>query len=194
MKSLLIYFLLIAAVICVGCGGNAAPIQNSSEKNISAEEKNKSKSNTIVVYFSHTKHTAAVAKKIQQATHADIYEIVPEKPYPAEYHPATEVAKKEQEENARPAIKGNLPNLDDYDTIILGFPIWWYSTPMIVNTFLESYDFTGKTIAPFCTSGGSGIEYAVDTIKTLAKGATVTEGLVANDSSKISTWLQKIMK
>ena len=79
----------------------------------------------------------------------------------------------------------------EYDTIILGYPIWWYNTPMIVNTFLESYDFTGKTIAPFSTSGGAGIEGSVGTIRELARGATVTEGLLANDANDIIPWLKE---
>lgn len=185
MKKILMFSMLIFSVFLVGCGETSA-VENNSEK-ISAEKEN-FPSKTIVIYFSHTHRTEAVAKKIQQELNADIFEIVPEKPYPAEYHAATEVAKQEQKDDARPAIK-NLPNLDGYDKIILGYPIWWYDTPMIIKTLLESYDFSGKKIYPFCTSGGSGIELSVETIKNLAKGASVGEGLLANDSSKINSWL-----
>ena len=195
MKRFLLCIWLLVSMICLGCGGTASVASTAvpAKETMSHEaaDTKDAPGKTIVVYFSHTKHTEKIAKQIQQATKADIYEIVPEKPYPKEYHPATEVAKQEQQENARPTIKGDLPDLSGYDTIILGFPIWWYNTPMIVNTFLESYDFTNKTIAPFCTSGGAGIEGSVGTIRELAHGAAVTEGLVANDSADIIPWLQE---
>lgn len=183
---------LAFSMLLVGCGGVASSVES---RNIEQESETRvtipMQRKTIVVYFSHTKHTETVAKRIRQETNADIYEIVPEKPYPQDYHPATEVAKREQQENARPDIRGKLPDLSEYDTIILGFPIWWYNTPMIVNTFLESYDFSDKTIAPFCTSGGASIESSVETIRELAKGAKVTEGLTANDPDDITPWLQR---
>ena len=195
MKRFLYCLLLLVSIFCLGCGGASSDSSTEATPKAAAfadkPAMKASAGKTIVVYFSHTKHTEAVAKKIQQETKADIYEIVPEKPYPKEYTPATEVAKQEQQENARPAIKGELPNLTEYDTIMLGYPIWWYNTPMIVNTFLESYDFTGKTIAPFSTSGGAGIEGSVGTIRELARGAVVTDGLLANDANDIIPWLKE---
>ena len=173
MKKILMFSMLILSVFLVGCGESSA-FENNSEK-ISAEKENLP-SKTLVIYFSHTHRTEAVAKKIQQELNADIFEIVPEKPYPAEYHAATEVAKQEQKDDARPAIK-NLPNLDGYDKIILGYPIWWYDTPMIIKTFLESYDFSGKKIIPFCTSAGNDLTGKENLIPQYAKGATIGQGI-----------------
>lgn len=109
-----------------------------------------------------------------------------------------DIAKKENDNKARPEIAGKIENIDDYDVIFLGFPNWWGDMPMIVYSFLDKYDLSGKIIAPFCTSGGSGFSNTLSEIKTLEPNANVVEGLQvegsrADDSREsISGWLQKI--
>lgn len=153
----------------------------------------------LVVYFSATGNTKAVAEIFAAAQGADLYEIVPEQPYTDEdlnYNDSTTRATVEQnDENARPAISGGVENIADYDVIYVGFPIWWGDMPRILYTFFDSYDLSGKTIAPFATSGGSGISKAVQSIETLEPEATVTEGLLTSGSSAesdLTKWLGSI--
>ena len=129
----------------------------------------------LVAYFSATGHTKAIAEYLQAALDADLYEIVPQEPYTADdldYH--TDGCRANQEQNddsARPAISGSVENMAGYDVVFIGYPIWWGQAPKIVYTFLESYDFSGKTIVPFCTSGGSSIDGSLDGLQALAPDA-----------------------
>ena len=150
----------------------------------------------LVVYFSATGNTEALAETIAETTGAELYEIVPEEPYTEEdlnYNNDDCRANREMDdENARPAISGSVENMDDYDTIYLGYPIWWGDMPRIINTFLESYDMSGKTIMPFCTSGGSGITSSVSNIRAACPDSNVIDGFRGSASSgadEIEEWL-----
>jgi flavodoxin len=120
-----------------------------------------SETKVLVVYFSATGNTESIAGYIADEIGADKYEIIPEEPYTSadlNYSNSSSRATLEQNDaSARPAISGSVENMDDYDIIFLGYPIWWGQAPKIMYTFLESYDFSGKTIVPFCTSASSGI-------------------------------------
>ena len=124
---------------------------------------------TLVAYFSASGTTARAAKALAQAAGADLFEIKPAQPYtPADLDWMNKKSRSSVEMNdgsARPAIADRVQNMADYDTVFVGFPIWWYTAPRIVNSFLESYDFTGKTVIPFATSGGSGVEKSADDLK-----------------------------
>ena len=115
----------------------------------------------LVAYFSTTGHTKTIAEHLQTALDADLYEIVPQEPYTdADLDYNTDGCRANREQNddaARPAISGSVEDMDGYDVVFIGYPIWWGQAPKIVYTFLESYDFSGKTIVSFCTSGGSGM-------------------------------------
>lgn len=152
--------------------------------------------NAAVVYFSATGTTKLLAEKIADASSADIYEIIPEVPYTNEdlnYNNDSCRANQEQNDNsARPAIAQSIENIEAYDTIFIGYPIWWGTMPKIINTFLESYDFSGKTIMPFCTSGGSGIATSVSAIRIACPNSNVTEGFRGTGSTtntQIEEWL-----
>lgn len=108
-------------------------------------------SDILVAYFSYSGNTRKLAKQIQQFTGGDLFEIQTVKDYPKEYEPCTEVAKKEKEENARPSLKTKVGNMNQYKIVFIGCPSWWHTAPMAVFSFLESYDFSGKTIIPFLT-------------------------------------------
>ena len=114
---------------------------------------------------------------IAEETGADMFEIQPVDPYPDIYKECTGVAKQEQNDNARPEIVGSVENMEQYDTVFLGYPIWWGDLPMAVYTFLENYDFSGKTIIPFCTHEGSGLSGTARNIENACPGATVLDGL-----------------
>lgn len=150
----------------------------------------------LIVYFSATGNTESLAQTISEVTGADIYEIVPEEPYTSEdLNYSNDSCRANQEMNdpdARPAIAGNIENIDEYDTIFLGYPIWWGTMPRIINTFLDTYDLSGKTIIPFCTSGSSGISTSVSAIRSICTDSDVTDGMRGTSSTsevEIEEWL-----
>ena len=153
---------------------------------------------TLVAYFSATGTTAHAAKALAEAIAADLFEIAPEQPYSAadlNWNDKNSRSSREMaDEKCRPAIAGDAPEMSDYDTVFLGFPIWWYVEPRIVDTFLEAHDFSGKTIVPFATSGGSGLGKAPQRMATLTPGATVTEGRLLNgrlDADDLRAWAER---
>ena len=141
-------------------------------------------SNKLVAYFSASGATGSVAKKLAEATGADIYEIKPKVPYTSadlswnnsESRSSIEM----RDKSSRPELADKNAKIDGHDVIFLGFPIWWYVAPTIINTFLEAYDFSGKTIILFATSGGSGFGRAVDGLKVSAPNSTIHEGKLFN--------------
>lgn len=152
---------------------------------------------TLVVYFSATGNTKAVAEKITELTGADIYEIVPAEPYTADdldYNVSDCRANREMNDaSARPAIGGDSIDVSGYDTVMIGYPIWWGTMPRIINTFLDTYDLSGKVILPFCTSGGSGVSQSVSDIRSVEPDADVRAGLRARNAqdSGIESWLNE---
>ena len=169
---------------------------DSSSENTSEEtEPDKTEAKALVVYFSCTGNTKAVAEKISELTGADLYEIVPADPYTDEdlnYNNDNCRANREMDDpSSRPAIGSDAINLSGYDTVFIGYPIWWGTMPRIINTFLDTYDLSNKTVMPFCTSGGSGISKSVSDMKAQEPDADIRDGLRANGSSdsSINKWL-----
>ncbi len=171
---------------------------SNPESSASEAEPTEAGSKSLVVYFSWSGNTTNVAKSIQSQTDSDIFEIVPATPYSDDYDTVVDFAQQEQRENARPAIANSIENIADYDVIYVGFPNWWGDMPMILYTFFDSYDLSGKMIAPFCTSGGSGLSNTVNEMKDLEPNGTVTDGLhigsgsSSNPDSAVSEWLSEI--
>ena len=132
---------------------------------------------TVVIDGQVLGNTQYMAQVIQQATGADLFRIEPAEPYPTDHETLVALAADEQEQNARPAIQGQVEDLEAYDRIYIGYPIWWGDMPMILYTFFDQYDLSGKTIVPFGTHGGSGFAGTPDTIEQLEPQATVLEGL-----------------
>ena len=137
-------------------------------------------SKKLVAFFSAGGATKKIAEKLAEAADADLFEIVPVQPYTdADLDWRNSLSRSSVEmndRNARPAIALKAEGMDQYDTIFIGFPIWWYREPSIIDTFMEAYDFSGKTIVPFATSGGSGLGDSGKNIQSLAKGAKVKNG------------------
>ena len=153
----------------------------------------------LVVYFSCTNTTKGVAEHIASVTESGMYRIEPEEPYTSadlNYNNSSSRANREQNDpSARPAIAGSLENLSDYDIVFLGYPIWWGKAPKIIFTFLESYDFAGKTIVPFCTSHSSGIGSSDTDLHALAAQATWMQGrrFGGNASeSDVREWIESL--
>jgi len=142
-------------------------------------------------------NTEVIAKKIEGFIGGDLFEINTVKPYPLDYAETTNVARDELRKNARPELSDTINNMADYDLIYLGYPNWWGTFPMAVFTFLESYDFTGKTIVPFCTHEGSGIGSSERDIKKLCPNAKVLSGIaicggsVGGADNLVQNWLKK---
>ena len=134
----------------------------------------------LVAYFSASGVTSKVAAKLASAAGADLFEIVPEQPYTSadlNYMNRNSRSSKEMNDtSSRPAIASKVENMADYDVVFIGFPVWGYREPSIIDTFMESYDFAGKMIVPFCTSGGSGLGPAGDNMLALAPGAKLGAG------------------
>ena len=153
-------------------------------------------SNKLVAYFSASGVTAKVAETLAEAIGADIFEIEPKVPYTeADLNWMDKNARSTIEMNdsaSRPAIAGKRDNMDDYDTVFVGFPIWWYVAPTIINTFLESYDLTGKTIIPFATSGGSDMGKTNEKLLPSCEGAKLLDGKVFSGNAshqELATWV-----
>lgn len=150
----------------------------------------------LVAYFSWGGTTQRMAQEIVRQTGADLFRIEPVVPYPTEYPPCTEVAREEKDNNARPAIVSKVENWADYDTVFIGCPVWWWTTPMIICTFAESYDFKGKTVVPFCTYAATYRDETLARIVELTPDAEhlTGEGLTSGriNEQNISSWLKEI--
>ncbi len=155
-------------------------------------------SKKLIAYFSASGVTADVAARLAKVAGADLFEIKPEVPYTAADLDWTNKKSRstiEMNDSAsRPAIKEKLANMSDYDVIFVGFPIWWYVAPTIINTFLESYDFAGKTIVPFATSGGSGMGKTVAVLEKVAPKANFKPGKLLNRASEadMENWVRAL--
>lgn len=157
---------------------------------------NEASGNVLVAYFTWSGNTADMASYISEQTGGDLLELQPLNPYPDDYSETGDVAKTERDENARPEI-ANLPeSLDGYDTIFIGYPIWWHTAPMIIGTFLESYDLTGIDVYPFTQSASMDTEQfanSMDFVREDAQGANVHDGLFvrASDTEGILDYLSE---
>lgn len=164
--------------------------ETQEEADISEEQG----SRILVAYFSATNTTEGVAEHIANGLNAELYEIVPQEPYTdadLDYNDNSSRSTIEMNDpDARPTISGSVENMDQYDIVFLGYPIWWGEAPRIVSTFIESYDFSGKTIVPFCTSGGSGIGSSATNLEQLTSGATWLEGQRLNGGDSQDTVME----
>lgn len=156
-------------------------------------------SKKLVAYFSASGTTKKAAERLAKATGADLFEIKPKVPYSsADLNWMDKKSRSSVEMNdpdSRPEIAETVPNMEDYDTVFIGFPIWWYVAPHIIHTFVESYDFSGKTLVPFATSGGSGMGKTNEKLAPSCTGAKLLHGKVFNSySSKadLSAWVETL--
>ena len=155
-------------------------------------------SKKLVAYFSASGVTKAAAERLAKAAKADLFEIKPAVPYTQADLDWTNKKSRSSVEmnnpNSRPEIAEKVSNMGDYDTVLIGFPIWWYVAPTIINTFVESYDFSGKTISPFATSGGSSMGKTVEVLQALCPTANWKGGKMLNHISDIElqNWLRDL--
>lgn len=207
-----IFLLLLIIFTMSGCGNTAEEKSPVETEKASAAPVTSGKK-ILVLYFSRTGeeynvgtitkgNTAIIAEMIAQKTGADTFEVKAATPYPDNYQACTELAKRELEANTRPAFAKNIDNLAQYDTVFIGYPIWWGAVPRVMMTFLESNDFSGKTIIPFCTHGGSGLAGTEREVADACRNAKVLQGLAIsgrvaqNDSATaqkdVDAWLKDL--
>ena len=197
MKKIISLFMALAMVLSLAaCSTNEAPNDSTPQESSSQTNENTSAPSNIngknlVVYFSMPDNvdnstvvidgetlgnTQYMAYVIEETVGADIFRIEPETPYPTDHDTLVDLAKEEQNDNARPKIKDTIENFDTYENIFVGYPNWWGDMPMILYSFFDEYDFSGKTIIPFNTHGGSGFSDTISTIKELEPNAEVLDG------------------
>lgn len=214
MRTLLTFLMTTMMLLLTACGGGNAQTgaNTSAQKETQTTASARSDQRVLVVYFSRADentggvgyiekgNTKILAEMIAERTRGDLFEIKTVKAYPKEYRPATEAAKQEKEENARPEIVGELPDLSKYDVVFLGYPIWWSDMPMPVYTFLDRENFAGKIILPFCTHEGSGLSGTdrtiAETTKADVKDGFALAGHIAQNSpdearSALYEWMSK---
>jgi len=192
MKKILF---IMAAVLAIGL---AACSQGNKGKENKENTENMDTKKTLVAYFSASGVTKGVAQQLAEVTGADLHEIKPEQPYTEAdlvwHNKQSRSSVEMQDKSSRPAITGKLENMADYEVIYVGFPIWWYTCPTIVNTFMEAYDFKGKTVIPFATSGGSNIDKACEDLKAAYPDVNWKEGKLLNGITKkdLEDWVKAI--
>lgn len=218
MKKAIVILLSLTMILgLTACGNSASQTEQPSTEDTSVESKADTESaengtdmeNTdnqdaqnhkaLVAYFSATGTTKGVAEHIANGLNADIYEIVPEEPYTdadLDYNDNNSRTTIEMNDpDARPAISGSVENMEQYDIVFIGYPIWWYVAPTIINTFLESYDFSGKTIVPFATSGGSGMGSTNEKLAPSCPGAILMKGKMLNgllSQEELKAWVKSL--
>ena len=211
MKQLLTMLLSgVLALSLAACGGESAPEEmaeeaaqsTTTEPEESAVETGAAEDTApeetggpLIAYFSWSGNTEQVAQIIAEETGGDLFEIAPAVPYTDDYNELLNIARQEQSEGARPELAAQVENWDRYDTVFVGYPNWWSDAPMAVYTFLESYDWTDKTLVPFNTSASGGFGRSLDGLAESAAGADILDGIFFTSStlsdaqSEVPAWL-----
>ena len=200
-KTTILIMAALALSLFAGCGSEKSVETETEHYSAGEEIQTESQSElqtdkNIVVYFSRTGHTKPLAEYIKDELNADIYEIKALIPYTdedIEYYTDCRADREQNDPDARPEIAGELPDLSQYDTVYLGYPIWHGQAPKIIYTFLESIDLNGKTVIPFCTSGSSPVGSSADNLHPLAPDAVWKDGTrfeIGTSREKINEWLK----
>lgn len=196
--------LLVSLAACSSNSDDTTSLSKDESRTSSAitDNNNKTEINSdksvLIAYFSWSGNTKQLADMIQKEVGGDMFEIKPETPYTDNINELSGIALQEQRENARPELRNHIDDMSKYDIIFIGYPNWWSDMPMPVFTFLEEYDFSGKTIIPFSTYGESGFGKSIDSIKSTVTDSTVLDGLAVqeneldNAKSKVTEWLKDI--
>ena len=184
-------------------GGNGMAVEEAGASEAASQptgtetsaEESAGEGGTLVAYFSWSGNTEQMAQIIAEQTGGSLFEIEPAVPYTDDYDTLLDIARQEQSDNARPELAAQVEDWDSYDVVFVGYPNWWSDAPMAVYTFLESYDFSGKTLIPFNTSASGGFGRSLSGIEESAAGADILEGLaltegeLENVQSEVSGWL-----
>lgn len=200
-KYLLLIIGIVLLVLAAGCSFGGIGYQDDEDSQkvvIQKPEGLPTHPKVLIVYFSHTGNTELAAWQIQAAVGGQLFRLQPVVPYPANSQECSVIAKQELDANKRPQLAADLPDLAQYDTVFIGYPIWYQTTPMLVRTFLEAHDFTGKAVVPFCTSDKDDIAQSRSEIAALCPTAVVPKGLTLHEvgtvrmQKQVTSWLQDI--
>lgn len=221
MKKFITLFLSAVMFFSLsGCGNDSASSTGKSTKNLTnlpestknptsqhestqpagdnGDESGTESQKILIVYFSKTGNTQTVAGMIAEETGGTLFKVETVTPYPEDYDETVDIARDEQDNNARPELSTHVENMEDYDIIFLGYPNWWGTMPQAMFTFLEEYDFNGKTIIPFCTHGGSALGRSEGDIADLCPDSILLDGLAIRGSSaddagsKVKEWVEAL--
>lgn len=218
MKKYFIYLMMASALVSFNACGDDDPIQNEPETeqpetpddsddsnnpdnpgesdDPNTPDEPSGESNILIAYFTRTNNTGTIAARIAELTGGTLYRIETVVPYPDDYTECTEVAREELENGTRPELSGTVENMEQYDIVFVGCPVWWGDAPMPIWSFLESdaYDFTGKTIIPFCTYASTGRDATLQRIVDLTPNSEHLEGFGTSgrNTSGVELWLQEI--
>jgi len=213
-KTIALLMCILLTLSLAACGNTASSAGNSSLSTASPADSTPTTSSEsgestdepvtngdskmLVVYFSHSGNTEKIANMITEQTGADLFEVETVTVYPEDIAECTDLAKEEQDNDARPELTTHVDDMGQYDIIFLGYPNWWGTMPMAMFTFLEEYDFSDKTIIPFCTHLGSALGRSETDIAKLAPDATLLDGLAIRGSSvdsaqsDVTAWLNTL--
>lgn len=179
--------------------GTETPAEEPSEEPAESETSTTGDSSSVLIaYFSWSGNTEQVAQIIQQETGGDLFEITPATAYTDDYNELLDIAQQEQSGNARPELAGQVENWEQYDTIFVGYPNWWSDAPMAIYTFVESYDWDGKTLVPFNTSASGGFGRSLSGLEESASGASILEGIsftertLGDAQGEVAAWLDEL--
>lgn len=210
MKKAILAGLLAGAMMfaMAGCGKNPAAETTTADvteaaaaesaQDTGAENTDADGSSILVAYFSRSGNTEKIANMIAEDTGADLFQIEPAEAYPEDYNAVVDQAKEEQAAKARPELLHDVETFQNYDVIFLGYPNWWSDVPMIMNTFMEAHDFSGKTVVPFCTHGGGGYGNSLASVKEGTDGALVLDGFEVSGSrvdgaaADVQSWIDSL--
>ncbi len=198
MKRFILTIAAMAMVLISCTEGKKSAQTDKTQENNTQNTQEEVKMKTLVAYFSATGTTKALAEKISEVTGGDLYEIKPETPYTSadlDWTVKTSRSSVEMADKAsRPAIQKDLEGTENYGTIYIGFPVWWYTAPTIINTFIEAYDLSGKTVVFFATSGGSTIDKANAEFKTAYPNIKWVDGKVLNRATleDVKAWIESL--
>jgi flavodoxin len=194
MKKIVMMMVALLTMSLSAC----IPALSAPTRSLSQKKESKEMNKVLVAYFSASGVTRGVAQQLAEVTGGTLHEIKPEQPYTDAdldwRNKQSRSSVEMQDKSSRPAITDKLANMQDYDVIYVGFPIWWYTCPTIINTFMEAYDFKGKTVIPFATSGGSSIKKACEDLKATYPDVNWKEGKLLNRASKkdLEDWVKNL--
>lgn len=175
-------------------GGNGGKAHHEQAASVAVSEGG-TPHKVLIAYFSRSGHTKEAAEAIRDKTDGDLFEIVPEEPYPKSYQATVDRFQAERDGNVMPPFRGGV-DMASYDTVFLGYPNWGSDMAPMAKSFLARYDLSGKTVIPFSTHGGGGWGRSLDTLKELAPGAAILEGFetshISSDKERLSTWLEEL--
>lgn len=190
LSMVLVMFIAVSLIGCTRSSNNEENINDTPAKE-ETNDMTKSNDNILIAYYSLSGNTEKAAQEIQNQTGGELVEITRKEDYPDDFY---DIAENEIINGDQPEISFPIDSIGKYDVIFVGYPIWWKEAPAMINTFVHQFDFSGKTIVPFCTSSSDGIEESLDVFDDIKEKGTIAEGLRISGYDEIAGWLDRVLK